>query len=323
MAAMPERGSPDMAWPATAGRILFERFRQTHQRVGATLSMNTTSGLGFALAAMVCFGVSDLIYKRGAAAGIKAGEFVMLQSWVFCPGVTLYAWLTGTLDVQPSALWGALAGLCIYVAVFNFAASLRSGAVSTIAPIFRLNFTLTAALAIVLLGETLTATKAIALGCALIAVWLLLAEPGATHDRRLDRGALARVLIATVAMAFANFLYKVGLQHGASPETTVSAQAWVFCSLATLLQWLPGRRFDLTPGAWRYSTIAALALGAAFILLLYGLARGPASVLVPVAQMSFVFTALVGAAAFHERLDARKAIGLLIAVGALALFAIN
>jgi uncharacterized membrane protein len=284
--------------------------------------MNMTPGLGFALAAMACFGVSDLIYKRGAAARIKAGEFVMLQSWVFCPGVTLYAWLTGTLDVHPSALWGALAGLFIYVAVFNFAASLRGGAVSTNAPIFRLNFTLTAALAILLLGETLTTTKASALAGALVAVWLLLAEPDAKHAR-LDGGSLTRVLIATVAMAFTNFFYKVGLQHGALPETMVSAQAWVFCSLATLLQWLPQRRFDLTAGAWRHSTIAALALGAAFILLLHGLARGPASVLVPVAQMSFVFTALAGAAVFHERLDARKALGLLVAVGALALFAIS
>ena len=103
----------------------------------------------------------------------------MLQSWVFCPGITLYAWATGTLDPHASALWGSLAGLFGVIAFTNFARSLKDGAVSTNAPIFRLNFTLTAALAIVLLGETLTVTKAAALACALAAVWLLLAEPGA------------------------------------------------------------------------------------------------------------------------------------------------
>jgi uncharacterized membrane protein len=61
----------------------------------------------------------------------------------------------------------------------------------------------------------------------------------------------------------------------------------------------------------------------AFVLLLYGLARGPASVLVPVAQMSFVFTALLGAVMFNERLDTRKRIGLGVAVAALALFAVS
>src|SRR5208282_5935995 len=124
-----------------------------------------TPGLGFALTAMICFGVGDLIYKRAAAAGVEAGEFIMLQAWTFCPGITLYAWLTGTLDPQLSALWGALAGLFLVVATYNFVRSLQGGAVSSNAPIFRLNFTITAALAIVLLGETLTAAKTAALAC--------------------------------------------------------------------------------------------------------------------------------------------------------------
>ena len=130
-------------------------------------------------------------------------------------------------------------------------------------------------------------------------------------------------MIATVAMALANFFYKVGLQHGAVPETIVAAQAWTFCSLATVLRFLQQRRFHLAPGAWRYATLAALALLVAFVLLLHGLALGPASVLVPVAQMSFVFTALLGAAIFRERLDMRKCTGLVVAVVALVLFAVS
>jgi drug/metabolite transporter (DMT)-like permease len=281
-----------------------------------------TPGLGFALGAMLCFSAGDLIYKRAAAGGIEASQFMMLQAWVFCPGITLYAWASGTLDPQRSALWGSLAGLFALIAFTNFARSLQDGAVSTNAPIFRLNFTITAALAILLLGETLTMTKLAALVCALGAVWLLLAEPGARQGR-VNLQSLSRVLIATVAMAFANLFYKVGLQHGALPETLVAAQAWAFCSTATLIGWLRERRFRLTPGAWRYSTPAAVVLAVAFVLMLHGLARGAASVLVPVAQMSFVLTALLGAAMFRETLDLRKRTGLLVAAAALALFAVS
>ena len=135
-------------------------------------------GLGFALGAMLGFAASDIVYKRGAAAGVRAGEFVVLQAWCFCPAVTVYALLTGTLDLHPAALWGSLAGLFLLVAMYNFARSLQDGAVSTNASIFRLNFTLTAALAILFLGETLTLAKAIALACALGAVWLLLGDGG-------------------------------------------------------------------------------------------------------------------------------------------------
>jgi uncharacterized membrane protein len=281
-----------------------------------------TPGLGFALGAMLCFGIGDFIYKRAAAAGIEASQFVMVQAWVFCPGVTLYAWLTGTLDPHLSALWGALAGLFALAAVFNFARSLQAGAVSTNAPIFRLNFTITAALAILLLGESLTFTKFAAFACTLGAVWLLLAEPGALPGG-INFKSLSRVLIATVAMAFANFFYKVGLQQGALPETVVAAQAWAFCSTATLFGLLQERRFRFTPASLSYSTLAAIALAFAFLLLLHGLAVGPASVLVPVAQMSFVFTALLGAAMFRETLDVRKRLGLLVAAAALALFAVS
>jgi len=281
-----------------------------------------TPGIGFALGAMLLFGAGDLIYKRAAAAGIEASQFIMLQAWVFCPGITLYAWLTGTLDPHASALWGGLAGLFGVTAFTNFARSLREGAVSTNAPIFRLNFTLTAALAIVLLGEALTLTKAAALLCALGAVWLLLAEPGVTRGLPTAR-SLTRVLIATVAMAFANLFYKIGLGQGALPETMVAAQAWVFSSSATLFVLARDRRLRPTPAAWRYSLPASLTLVVAFVFLMHALARGPASVLVPVAQMSFVFTALLGAAMFRESLNMRKRAGLIVAAAALALFAVS
>lgn len=280
-----------------------------------------TPGLGFALGAMACFGVSDLIYKRGAAAGIPSADFLMAQAWMFCPGVTLYAWLSGNLHVHLPALWGALAGLFLFVALYNFTQSLHGGAVSTNAPIFRLNFTLTAALAILILHEPLTPAKTVAIGCALIAVWLLLAEAGAERGK-VSAASLAQVLLATVTMALTNLFYKIGLQYGTPPETMVAAQAWTFCSLATLSGFLrDGIRMPRR--GWSYAAFAAFGLFGAFVLLLHGLALGPASVLVPVAQMSFVITALAGIAIFHERFDVRKCAGLAVAAIALILFAIG
>ena len=281
-----------------------------------------TPGLLFALGAMLCFGVSDILYKRAALTGVGAAQFVMLQAWVFAPAINIYAWATGTLDVHWSAAWGSLAGVFSLIAFYNFARSLKDGAVSTNAPIFRLNFTLTALLAILLLGETLTWPKAGALACALLAVWLLLGQPGAARGG-IKLASLTRVLVATVAMALANLFYKVGLQHGALPETMVAAQAWAFSSMATVLAVMHERRLRLTPSVWPYSAPAAVALLIGFVLLLHGLSRGPASVLVPVAQMSFVFTAVIGAVMFREHLNNRKRLGLAVAVAALALFAVS
>ena len=48
-----------------------------------------------------------------------SGEYSMLQPWTFCPGITLYAWLTGTLDLHASALWGSLAGFFLLMGIFR------------------------------------------------------------------------------------------------------------------------------------------------------------------------------------------------------------
>jgi uncharacterized membrane protein len=183
----------------------------------------------------------------------------MLQAWVFCPGITLYAWLTGTLDAHLSAWWGRLAGLFLLIATYNFVRSLQGGAVSTNAPIFRLNFTITAALAILFLGETLSLAKAASLACALAAVWLLLTEAGAERGQ-FSLASLSRVLIATVAMALVNFFYKVGLQHGALPETMIAAQAWTFCTLATLLRFAQVSTSHRAPGATAHSPLSRCCL---------------------------------------------------------------
>jgi hypothetical protein len=36
----------------------------------------------YAVIAMVCYGISDFIYKRVAAAGIRSDHFIMAQAWL-------------------------------------------------------------------------------------------------------------------------------------------------------------------------------------------------------------------------------------------------
>ena len=110
-------------------------------------------GVELALGAMVCLGLADLVYKRGAAAGVPAHHFLMVQAWCFAPAVTLYGLATGTLELKAYMLWGMGAGLFVFVALYNFARSLQTGSVSLIAPIFRLSFTVTTALAVFQIGR--------------------------------------------------------------------------------------------------------------------------------------------------------------------------
>jgi drug/metabolite transporter (DMT)-like permease len=276
-------------------------------------------GIRYALVAMLLFGVGDLIYKRGAAAGALPHQFLMVQSWVFLPTVTGYALLTGSLHFVAGTLWGALAGVFVLTGFYNFAHSLKSGPVSVNAPVFRLSFVITAGLAVALLGEPLTALKLAGIALALAAVWLLLGgRTGNDAARRESASSLARVLIATAAIGVGNVVYKYGLRAGATPASLIVAQAVVVVSCATTFVYAVDRRIRPSRAVLRYAPMAAVALALAFCAMVESLARADASVVVPVAQMGFVVTSLVGFLFLREPFSARKGAGLVAAIAALA-----
>src|SRR5262245_12954251 len=160
---------------------------------------------------MLLTGFADLAYKRGAAGGAPAHQFLMVQTWVFFPTVAAYALLSGSLPLVAASLWGTCAGGFMLLGAYLFARSLRTGSVSINAPVFRLSFVLTAALAVVVLGEPLTVAKVGGIALALAAAWLLLGTP-APGARGETRAALAQVIVATIAVGIGNFIYSLGLR---------------------------------------------------------------------------------------------------------------
>ena len=283
--------------------------------------MNT--GIEYAFAAMLCFGIADLIYKRGGASGVLPHHLLMVQSWVFLPSVVLFALVTSTLVMTWATLWGVLVGLFMTVGFYNFAHSLRSGSISVNAPIFRLSFVITALLAVLLFGESLDLYKLVAIGFALVAVWFLMVTPrrGDEPVARAARIPLLRVTIATISVGIGNVIYKFGLQAGATPASLIIAQAAVVVTLSMAMTVVKDRRIRPSIITLRFASAAGVMLACAFVFLLEGLARGDASVVVPIAQMGFGVTALVGFLFLGEPITLRKGFGLLAALASLATFA--
>lgn len=282
-----------------------------------------TGALPYALAALAFYGVGDFIYKRAAGQGLRADHLLMSQAWVFLPLVLGYTLVTGTLVPRPAALWGSLAGVFVFAGFYNFIKSLATGPVSINAPIFRLNFVVTAALAILVLGEPLGVVKLVGLALALAATWLLLGARVPGEKAHEDRAALIRVLIATLSFGTANFLHTVGLRQGVVPETMLVAQAIAFMPLTNLAVLVADRRLSAPRAAWGYGVIMSFVLLGAFVCLLHGVAAGQASVVVPIAQMGFIVTALLGVLLLGEPVTRRKLLGLGLAAAALVALALK
>jgi len=277
-------------------------------------------GIEYALGAMLLYGLADFVYKRAASAGAQPHQFLMVQTWFFSSSALLYGLVSGSLAFNAGALWGAAAGLFVVIGYYNFAYSLKSGSVSTNAAIFRLSFAVTVTLAVLVLGESLTVPKVVGLALGLVAVWLLLAtaSTGSGDAHREGRSSLVRVLIATTAVGIASFTYKLGLRDGATPVSLVASQGAVAVTLSTGFTAWVDRAIRPSRVAWRYAPLAALLLVFAFTFLAKGLEDGEASIVVPVAQMGFVVTALLGFLFLREPFTTRKFAGLIAALAALA-----
>ncbi|HEY6823827.1 MAG TPA: EamA family transporter, partial [Steroidobacteraceae bacterium] len=150
--------------------------------------------------------------------------------------------------------------------------------------------------------------------------WLLLGGAPATGQAasRETRASFIRVLVATVSVGIANFIYSLGLRAGATPGTLITTQAAVVVALSSSFVALTERAIRPSTAALRHAPVAALVLAAAFMLMVESMARGEASVSVPIAQMGFVVTAVLGFLVLGERFTARKGLGIVAAVGALA-----
>jgi drug/metabolite transporter (DMT)-like permease len=116
----------------------------------------------------------------------------------------------------------------------------------------------------------------------------------------------------------ASFTYKLGLRAGAAPVSLVAAQGAVAVALATAFAARLDGGVRPTRAALTHAPVAAVLLVTAFILLAKGLQTGEVSVIVPIAQMGFVVTALLGFVLLREPFTPRKGAGLAAAVAALA-----
>lgn len=274
--------------------------------------------IGFAVIALLAFGVNDVIFKRAAQKGATAHHMMMILALTMLPVIAAYGVISHTLIPHPGALWGAVGGCFTYFAFYNFSKSLQQGAVSIAVPVFRLFFVGTALLSIIFLRESLTSLKIVGLISGVLAVWLLLAQ-GASTKSEISREALTRIILAAVLGSFPFFFFKLGLVAGATMPSVIVCQAITVSTIATVAVYLKERKVNAPAVALRHGIVFGVIQAFGFGILLEGMVRGEASILVPIAQLSFLVSAVVGIAIWKEAFTVRKVLGILAAVGAVVL----
>lgn len=283
-----------------------------------------SAAVGFALLSLVCAGITDVVFKRYSAVARSRGLYVLGMGLVWGAlqaGLAVATSLHLRLDAQAFA-FGLAAGLLLAPANVFLIESLTHIDVSLGSTIYRLNTIAVVVLAVVLLDEQLTAIKlaGVLLGVAAI---VLLYERDHAHAkaRSVYRLFFALVVLAALLRAGFGVLSKLAAIRGVDLQAMLLVNCSVFILVGAIYAWRRRERIELGGATLGYVAITgALVFGVANFLML-AVARGEASVVVPIANMSFLVALLISAGLGMERVTGRKLLAVGLAIAAILVLA--
>lgn len=275
----------------------------------------------FACLSALFAGVTSVLAKAGVAT-TASSVATALRTVVVAAGAWGMAALAGSAtDVfaigAHSLLFLLLSGLATGASWLCYFAALSRGDVSRVAPIDKLSTVLTILLALVLLGEAVSAWGMLGI-IAITAGTLLMVEPtdlsGLPRALRQGGSWLIYALASAFFAALTSILGKVGVS-GVDPTLGTAVRTLVVLAMAWGIVAAQGRTSEvrLIPTRELAFIIASgAATCASWLAYYHALKGGPASIVVPIDKLSILVTVGFSALAFHERFTRRYLVGLAV-----------
>jgi drug/metabolite transporter (DMT)-like permease len=281
----------------------------------------TAAGFALVFAAALCHAGWNFFYKRIGGGLETIWLFSALSALIYLPAAI---WVLLTSAAFTPVQWGFVAGsTALHLAYFSMLqAGYRAGDLSIIYPTARATGPLlTALVAVLAFGETLSGQSAAGIGLIVGGVLILSGIAGkraALQPKSLGWGLAVGVLIAA---------YTLWDSHAVS----------VLLVAPLLLDYVPSlaRTIILAPVAWQRRTDVAArwsdhkwrVLGVAvfaplaYILVLYALTFTPVIYVAPTRELSVLFTVLLGTLVLNEAEPGRRLFWAAIMVAGVALLA--
>jgi uncharacterized membrane protein len=180
---------------------------------------------------------------------------------------------------------------------------------------------ITAIVAICFLNEPMTYRKGLGFLFAVASILFLSEFPLSIKAIPKDRAAsILWAIAAMISLGILNVVYKIGVSHGVAPSMLLHSQA-IFFNIAVYIYAFytqGGPRFSRT--GWAHASITATTLSTGLIALLAAFREGEISVVTPIAQLSFVVSALMATFWLREKFTIRKTAGIFLAIATIGAF---
>ena len=277
--------------------------------------------MAYALLSMVFAGVNDFVFKQYIGRkGQRLGHFITGAGlvWTLVFGACLL-WRQENVSLThwPISLGAGAASVLANLLLIH---SMRTVPAGTGATIYRLNLVVVAVMGVVFLGESITTWKVVGVALGAACIWLLRAADGDGRAGQMHAAALLMLVAACILRAAMGILYKLSDNYEVPKleVVAISGACWLVGGLLfSRLRREPAR---WTGRTWGYSILSGLLIcGIVYPMIASLSGRGgqasEASIVLPVAQLSFVLTAMLGVLFHRERLGWRRILALAAAVG--------
>lgn len=277
----------------------------------------------FALLSLLVAGLTDIVFKRYSSEPRSRGAYVMGMGVVWTVLQMAIVWATGKSVVPDgqTLAFGLAAGLLVATANLALIESLTHIDVGLASTIYRLNTVAVVALAVLLLDEQLTVVKAVGVLLGLVAVVALYESHPATGRARLALSFFWLAIAAALLRAGFGIVSKAAVSRGVDLQLLLLVNGPVWIAAGWVYARLREPPMRMTRAKLGYSLVSgALICGIANFLML-ALERGDASVVVPIANMSFLVTIVISVLTGMERMTLRKLVAIVMTVAAIVVLA--
>jgi drug/metabolite transporter (DMT)-like permease len=279
------------------------------------------AAIGFALVSFLFAGLNDVAFKRYVVGGRSRGMLVLGIGVVWTALQLAFLAARGvSLRLDPDTLrFGLAAGALLVASNLLLLESLARVDLSLGSTIYRLNTLGVVLLSYLFLGERIGPWKGagIALGVAAV---LLLSQRPARHARTPGDALLVAAVIAAAMLrsAYGVTTRQAMLEHVApEPMLLLVSASWIVGGAAYALA--RERRLRLTREKAVYAAVSGAFVFVIVTSLMLAVEHGEASVVIPIANMSFVIALSVSLLSGMEKLTPRKALAVCAAIAAIAL----
>ncbi len=275
----------------------------------------------FALLSLVIGGLNEVVFKRYSTRDRSRGMMICGVGVVWTILLMIDTSIRGDAIVFTQTTWwyGLVAGVFVAIANILLLESLRHMEVSLGSTIYRLNTIAVVFLSVIFLGESMSVIKLAGVSCGVIAVLLLYRQQHSIGTHSTLKTGLIIVTTGALLRAVYGVVTKAGLSQGADADALmlISAICWIISGLlyAVLIE----HRYSITRAKLIYSLVSGILVYGIVRTLVTALSLGEASVVITIANMSFLMSLLVALVLKMEVLSPKKIVAMLFAISAITL----